>query len=817
MIGRCRRLNSAWYGSVFGDIRFAGRLLRRSPLFAVTAVLTLGLGIGATLAVFTLLYGVLFRHIAATQPSQLWEIARRPDAPVSYPLYEMIRDHTQVFSGVLLVGAGRFAASAQRNGEDLGDVQVSIVSAEYFDVLGVSVQMGRTLADRSSQTDAAVISHRFWIRSLGGTPSAIGQPLRVGRRAYVVTGVAPPGFSGVVAGQSIDVWVPIDTWVSRKDLNNPGAMMFRLIGRQRTGFQAGEVRSDLSRIARYWTEKWKVERHIQFEVTSAASGVTSSRSRFAKPLYVLMIVTGLLLIMTVTNVMSLTLARGSARQSEIGCRMCLGASRGRIVVQMLSESALLTSLGSAVAVCVAPIMSQYLVTFLSRTVGKVELPFRINGGPLIVGVCVLFGIAVVVGLTPALMLTRYSGSMSLRETVAAGRSSVIRRQKYLLFGQVVVSSVLLTGAVLFWRSYDTMRDADLGFHRGGVVTLHVNVLDGGPTGVQRVAAFEELRQSLQSLPDVQAAAFSSEALFSGNAWTEAVGGTGLAAPRTDREAVVLVISPAYFKTMGIQVIEGREFNTSDTETALPVAIINQAVARLHFGHADPIGRTLRIEHTVFPQPLRIVGLVQSAKYASVREAPTRIVYVPARQFPEPVGRAHVAVKTIMSGLPPDVLWRNAQRLSAHGATLRLAGSDTLDDVIDNTMIQDRLLSEVSAVYGIAAIILVCMGLYGLSLFQVAHLTADIGIRMALGARPADVARELVWDIMKVVSAGVVCGLVAAMVLGRIAESLLFNLRSTDPITLAIATVVMTTLGAMAVYLPAWRISMVEPLKLLRRE
>ncbi|MPY88281.1 MAG: FtsX-like permease family protein [Luteitalea sp.] len=800
------------------DVAYAFRLLARSPGFTLAAVLSLALGIGANTAIFSLVDAVLLRMLPVHEPQQLVEVGNRlGEGRLSYPMYEAIRDRNDVFSGVLTLPDGRFAASVYLGDIDAGDVHVSPVSGDYFAVLGVSPVIGRALTEADLvAANTTVIGYGLWRRAFGADPAVLGKGLRISDRTYTIVGVAPADFTGVATGHPVDLWVPI-TWTDRRSLESPATLMLRVMARRKPGVSEDEARANMELLARQWSAEWKFEPPMQVDVTSARGGLTQLRQGFSRPLLVLMSIVTLLLLMTAANVANLLLARASARQREIGVRLSLGASRSRLIRQLLTESVVLGGTGAALGLLLAPVVAAFLVRFLSSAVGTIDLSFSIDTRVLAFTLSTSIGVVLLFGLAPALAATR----LDLSPLFKGGSASVrgqgpTRPGRVLVVAQVAISGVLLVGAVLFTRSLQTLTNLDAGFRRDNVLLLHVNTAAEALTDVQRVRLYERVLDRLASVPGVRSAALSSESLFSGNAWSEAVNTPSFAPPPgADRQAVLLVISPGFFRTLGTSVLRGRDFNTHDHGRAPTVAIVNEAMARYYFGETEAVERAFRLEHDSFPQHLTVVGLVQDAKYRSLREAAPRIVYLPYLQVPGQLGSANIAVRTAANPeMMADLLWKEVRDESPY---LRLGGTTTQARLVEGTIAQDRMLAQLSGFFGLTAAVLVSMGLYGLTAYDVSRRTAEIGVRIALGAQPYDVVRLVLSHSMVLVASGVALGLAAALALARLVETLLFGVHSTDVITLALSASLLLGVGASAAYWPARRAAGLDPIASLRHE
>jgi predicted permease len=803
---------------VLEDLGYACRLLTKSPGFTVTAVLTLALGIGANTAIFSLVDRVLLRSLPVHEPGQLVEVCREGGRALSYATYEAIRDRNEVFSGILLTSAGRYSASLSAGEVNAGDVHFSPVTGGYFSVLGVSPVLGRSLSEEDlPASSAAVISYGLWQRAFAGDPGVLGRTMRMGRRDYTVVGVAPAGFAGVLTGQSIDVWVPI-TWFEQSYLRNNVAMMFRTIARRQPGASQEQVLANMNLVAGQLSAEWRFERPMQLEVADASGGLTLMRRQFSRPLWILMSVVALLLLITTVNVANLLLARAGARRREMAVRLSLGASRWRLVRQLLTESAVLGGAGGVFGLLLGPVAAASLVRFLSSAMGTIDLSLDLDPRMLAFTFATSLIVVALFGLAPAFAATRLDLTPMLKGSPSVGRGG--RRagpRKLLVVVQVALSCVLLAGAILFARSLRILTHVDAGFRPDHVLLLSVG-LDPATSvsDVQRIRIYERVLEQLTRVPGVQSAAFSSERLFGGGTWTEPVNAPGFRPLRgQDREAVLLVISPGFFETMGTTVLRGRAFEARDDERAARVAIVNEATARYYFGRTDAVGETFQLGDRSSAPQMRVVGVVQDAKYSSLKEAAPRMIYLPALQEPGPAGGPSLAIRT--AGDPErmaDVLWKEARKAAA---ALRWRGVTTQAQLVEGTIARDRMLAQLSGAFCVTAILLVCLGLYGLTAYEVSRRTAEIGVRLALGAQRSDVVRLFVTRSMMLVTSGVVAGVAGAAALARLVDSLLFGVRSSDAATLVTSAAMLLIVGAAAAYWPARRASLLNPIATLRAE
>jgi putative ABC transport system permease protein len=796
------------------DVRYAVRMLAKSPAFTATAVFSLALGIGANTAIFSLVDTVLLRMLPVREPQQLLEITRKGGGTLSYAMYEALRERDTVFSGALTLSTGRSSAGVRLDGAEINDVHFSPVSNSYFDVLGVTPVMGHAFDQQENASDVAVISYGFWQRSCGGDPQVIGKVLRFAGRTYTIAGIAPPGFTGIAVGQPIDIWIPI-TWIPRQTLQNPDAFILRIIARLKPGITEQQARTDVELAARQRSIEWKFERPLQVEIVSASSGLTQLRRRFSRPLLALTTIVGLLFLITVANIANMLLARAEVRQREIGIRLSLGASRARLIRQLLTENAVLALAGVVLGVIIAPHVVAFLIRFLSSAIGDLQLPFNLDRHILVFTGLTLVVAVFLFGLAPGLAATRLNLSpmfKSARPGPASGRRSMTTL-KTLVVAQVAISCVLLVATVLFARSLLMLMRVDLGFNQENVLLLHAEFA-GLPQ--RQPQPFAEILDRISLVPGVISTALSSENLFSGNTWTEAVSTAGFSrAEGKDREAVLLLISPGFFRTMGTPILQGRDFDAHDGASSPRIVIVNEAMARYYFGQTDVIGRNCRIDQSDFPQELTIIGVVRNTKYKNIREDSRRIVYLPYLQFLKPVSEANIAVRTVQNPLNMDELLR--KEAQAENPRIQFRGVTTQAQLVNGTIAQDRMLAELSGFFGFAAAALVCLGLYGITSYEAERRTAEIGVRIALGAKSRDVMRLVMGRSLILVAAGIAIGLGMALPLTRLIESLLYGVRSGDTVTPVAVVATLFVITALAAYWPAHRASTLDPTKLLKCE
>ena len=684
------------------DLRYSGRVFTKSPGFALTAVLSIALGTGANTAIFSLVDIVMLRTLPVHEPRQLVELGRRDGDTLSYPIYEIIRARSEAFSGVMLLSAGRYTASARLGAVDAGDVRLSPVSGDYFAVLGVAPSIGRVLAeDDLPASNTAVITDDLWQRAFARDPAILGQAMQLGDKPYTIVGVGPPGFTGVSMGQPVDVFVPI-TRLPAQSLKNSEAMMFRVIARLKPGVSRPQALANLELLS------LRVERRIRVERSADARQRLLGQRRAHAPAPALRRAPP-----RPDDRRRLAPAdgRGQCRQPAAGACLRASARDGRASVARRRTRPPDSSAADRkprpgecrrrVGTAAGAAAAAFLVRFLSSAVGTIELPSGVDARMLAFTIVVSIATVTLFGLAPALAATRvdllplFKGAPS-SSPGGRGRVTQSRTRRWLVIAQVSLSCILLMTAILFARSLHRLASLDAGFKPENVLLLSMSAR--GLAADESVRLYTRVLDRLARTPGVVSAALSSENLFSGNAWTEPIAVPGdEPRPGERRDAVLLVVSPGFFKTMGTPLQRGRDFDLRDDARAPRVAIVNESTARVTFGTSEVIGRTLQVGDRSSP-PLTIVGLVPDAKYRTLREPATPMVYLSAFQTPGPIGAANVAVRTM--GEPEGMteeLWKAAR---AESAALRLGGVTTQARLVSGSMAQDRMLAQLSGFFGL---------------------------------------------------------------------------------------------------------------------
>ena len=834
------RLNaSSAVGEIWRDLKYGTRLLRRDPGFAVVAILSLALGIGANTSMFQLLDAVRLRSLPVKDPAQLAEVrvqategrsgsftGRRP--ALTNPLWERIRAEQQGFSRIFAWGATSFETAP---GGESKRAQGLWVSGDFFGTLEITPVLGRlfTTADdvRGCGAPGAVISHAFWQRRYGGDNQVVGRSLRLDGQVFPIIGVAPPGFFGVDVGTGFDVALPICAEPlirgPRSQLDVRRAWWLAAIGRLKPGWSIERASEQLNAISpgifAATVEPTYIPRsakeYLQFRLGAfpAATGVSNLREDYETPLWLLLAIAGLVLLIACANLANLMLARATAREREIAVRLAIGASRGRIIRQLLAESLLLAACGSALGVLLSQALSTFLVSlFGDAVVIDLRADSHVLGftASLAVAACVLFG------LTPAVRATRTDPASviksSARGTTGSRESLGLRRA--LVVVQVALSLVLVVGALLFVRTLRNLMTVDPGFREDGVLVTTLDFRQTGIADSELGARRDDLLERVTRVPGVQSAASVFIPPISGGGWwNETILVDGVV---QHAEPNLNWISGGFFETMQTAVLAGRDFDDHDTLSAPPVAIVNESFAHVFFGSKRPLGRTFQIE-TGPGEPRRtyeVVGLVRDTKYDHVREPFGPIAFFPTRQDPTPGASDRILIRSSLS-LP--TLVASVKRAVAEANPNILITFETLASQVEKSLLRERLMATLSGFFGALASVLATIGLYGVMSYMVARRRNEIGIRMALGADRALIVRLMLREALALVGVGVLVGLVLTAAAARATASLLFGLQPGDPATLAAAVAVLCAVGVLASYLPARRASRLEPTVVLRED
>ncbi len=845
-------------GTVSNDIRFALRTLRKSPVFTAVAVLSLALGIGANTAIFTLLDQVLLRLLPVKEPQRLVLLTMRGfhygsnwgANAISYPMYRDFTQHNSVFSGMFCRFLDHMSMSMDGHTER---VQGELVSGTYFPVLGVGTAIGRTFTPDDDRVPGghpvAMLSYAYWQTRFAGDRSVLGKNIALNAHNYTIVGVAQPGFDGIELGEKTQVFVPLMMQPAVipdfKPLENRRQRWVNAFGRLKPGVTAERAQASLQPFFhgmlemevkeaafRNATPQVK-ERFLKNVIVTLPGGQGRPylRKQLSTPLWVLMAITGGVLLIACANVASLLVAKAASRQKEIAIRLALGAGRGRIVKQLLIESLILSAIGGILGLVIALASDRLLLAWLPPDAASLQVAALPDMRILLFTIAVSALTGVIFGLAPALQSTKTDVAPTLKDQVGgivgAGGAQV-RLRKGLVAAQVTLSLLLLVGAGLFIRSLRNLRDMGPGFVPENLVGFDIDPTLNGYNTPRALAFYRRLTDEVGAIPGVRSVGLASMRILEDNEWDNWVtveGYTGTK-PTDTPDPFMNSISPGYLATLGVPILAGRDFTLQDTGTvqhgekkddiAPRVVLVNEKFAKRFFKTAgNAIGR--HVGFGIDPgtkMDMEIVGVYKDIKYTNLRdEIPIQmcVPYLAANR----AGGMTVYARTTMD---PDQFFHAVRRKVADlDSGLPLYAMRTMDLQIADSLLIERLIASLSTVFGILATLLAVIGLYGVMAFTVARRTREIGIRMALGAFQKDVIWMVMREVLMLVAIGVVVGLAAAAGLTRFVQTQLYGLTAHDPFTLAIAALGLTAVACAAGYIPAMRASRVDAMQALRYE
>jgi len=822
-----------WFDELRQDLRYSGRQILRAPGFSAAVIVSLALGIGANTAIFSLMDAVLFRTLPIADPTSVYYLAHRSATDSSsssnYPLLERYRS-TDVFSGVTAYSGETFTVSTADGRER---VNGQFVSGNYHDVLGVPMVLGRGFTNESDrpagQPPVAVISHAYWERRFARRQDVIGQTLTIGGRAVTIVGVTVPDFHGLDSGYRTDITLPISVNV----LDEPGFLGDRegwtslsIIGRLAPGVTEGRALAAVDAIfRRFWWEPenaWARDPRSPSEfglLMPAGKGSSWLRQRYATPLRTLMGMVGIVLLIACANVANLLLARASARSREVAVRLSIGAGRTRLVRQFLTESLLLAGVGGALGLAVAVASSGAILSLFDTGQSPIRLDVELNGRVLAFTIAIAILTGVAFGLVPAFRATRVDLTQALKEGGNVRRRGRLAVGKTLVVAQIALCVLVIAASGLLVRSLRNLRTFDAGFQRDNILLF--NLSTGGPsfTPESRAALYEQLDQRLRRLPGVAAVSFSSRSPIDNSAETRGIVVPGFQAP--GRHGVsAYVVTPDFFQLFGMRLLRGRGFEAMPRAGAPNVALVNEAMARFYFGSSDPIGRTLRFGTE--QEFSTIIGVVEDSRHEVLREAAPATVYTPFWQPAKGLdgtsdvrGRVTVEIRATSSIEALEASVRNEVRALSKDATVWYIR--TMQQQLDAALIRERLLAKLSSGFGLLALLLAFIGLYGVMSYRVARRVREIGIRVALGATRGMVLGHVLRETFGVAVAGLVIGLAAALGTTKVVSAFLFQLSPRDPAMFALVAALLLVTALVAGYLPARRAAGVEPMQALRSE
>jgi putative ABC transport system permease protein len=824
------------------DLRHALRLLRLSPGFTLVAVLTLALGIGANTAIFQLIDSIRLRAIPVKNPEQLGTV-RIADrhwgsgqfsgqySQLSFPMWEQIRKRQEGFSEIAAWTGQEFNLA---NGGEVRNAKGLRVSGDFFHVLGVQPILGRLIGPEDDQpgcgTSAANISYAFWQRNFAGDPSVIGRRLTLDGNSFQVLGVTPPGFQGISVGDTFDVAIPVCVEPILSPRNNRltlrHAWWLASIGRLKPGWTIQRANAQMNAVTPailqetippvYDSEATKKYLEYKLGAFSASTGFSGLREDSETPLWLLLGISGLVLLIACANLANLMLARAGARERQITIRRALGATRWRMIRELLSESLLLALAGSVCGLFLAFVVSRTLVAFISTQQNQISLDLGMDWRLLAFTTALAVLTTVSFGLAPAVRATRAEPATLLQ---SGSRGSTGGRERFslrrvLVVSQVALSVVLLMGALLFVRSLRNLTSLNVGFQQTGILITTVD-FERLHLPEERYTEYKhDLVKRVQAMPGVQSAAHAMLVPFGGSTWNDNVLNEG--SDVDAGSAWMNYLGPGYFQTVGTALLAGRDFDDRDTATSVKVAIVNQAFVQKILKGAEPLGKRFRIhEPPGKPRPLyEIVGLTKDNKFQDMHEEFLPFMYFPSTQQEKPGPNDQILIR---SSLPLATLMASMKQTIAD-----VNPAIDLDFIIFKTrihdsLLQDELMATLSGFFGFLAALLAAIGLYGVISYMVVQRTKEIGIRMAIGAERVDVLKLILREAGLLTVTGLVIGAGLALGAAQAAKSLLYGLKPRDPLTLVAAVVVLSAVAAFASFWPAYRASKLDPLIALRYE
>lgn len=827
------------------DVRFALRTLRKSPSFTTVAMLTLALGIGANTAIFTLIYAVMLKPLPVSNPGQLYRLGDTSQCCVmtgtqnggsfvlfSYQLYKELRDHTPEFTELAAFQSFLSNLSVRRGNSAAEPYKGEFVSGNYFTMFGVGASAGRLLAPRDDSRSAplvAVINYHTWRQNFGLDPNVVGSTFDINGVPYTIAGVTPPGFYGdTLRSDPPDFWLPLAARTEWPGVQDVKMEWLYLLGRLRPGVRADRVQAKLTTELQQWLnghpevipERDREDipkQHIR--LTPGGLGVEQMQTNYAMGLRLLVTLSGLLLLIACANIANLLLARGSANRSQTAVRLALGASRGRLIRQMMTESILLACVGGVAGLYVAYVGTHAILLLAFRGAHYIPIDARPSIPVLGFALVLSFATGVVFGVAPAWMTSHSDPIDALR---GAGRStgdpaSAVQRPLAIL--QVAFSIVLLIGAGLVTQSLRNLENQHFGFVTDGRLIVNINPELAGYTPDKLQGLYDRLEEAMPKIPALLSASLSGYSPLAGNNWNERVYIEGKTpdyrwtAPSWDR------VGPHYFETIGTRLLRGRTIDQRDTPSAPRVAVINETFARRFFPNEDPIGRHFGMWDQSHSGDYEIVGIVEDAKYQDTRGPAYATFFLPLLQTPSgtPLAGWVNAIELHLVGRPENFQMAVRKTIADVDPNLTILSIVSFDEQVARNFNQERLIARLTELFGVLALTLACVGLYGVIAYAVVRRTNEIGIRMALGANRRNVLGLVLRAAVIQLSMGLAIGIPAALVGGRLLARQLYGVKSYDPMILGAVSAILASCALLATSIPARRATKVDPLVALRYE
>jgi predicted permease len=830
-----------WIEDASRDARLALRGMVRAPGFTVAVVLTLGVGIGATTAVWSITDALLRRSLPVERPDELYALLRTgiddDHYRLSYPRFRRFQQEIAEIAPMAAVSAvSRVYAGIDAQPEA---VQLQLVSGEYFRMLGVPASLGRVFADGDASAAGAnpiaVLSHGFWSRRFGGDSSVIGRTITLNRSAFTIVGVAAPGFQGLTIGQTLDLWAPVtmqhevghrtdassdnadseQPWVPQEGVSwltalvrVPPELRTQVATRLGTRFRS-ELPDELADRDSASRAHRLNERLV---LEARPRGFSPLRDSFGEPLRILMGAVGLLLLIACANIAGLLMARGAVRRQEVALRVSLGARPSRLVRQLLAESLLLAALGGALGIVMAQWGSMAIVRRVFSGASIVPLDVSLNAGVLGFAAVTTLATGLLFGIAPALQASRgatYYGTRGVRAT-AAGQGHRVPLGRILVASQIALSLLLVTSAGLVLRSLVNIMGIDAGYEDSSVITARLDLRSGGYPVEQLPSLYERLQREVAAVPGVRSVSLSAYGVLTGFQRISGFTVPGRTLAPGTNSAQENFVSPEFFSTVGMRLLRGREFTALDRDGAPRVAIVSESMARRFFGSTDVVGARFGFGT---PPEFEIVGVVADARVNNVRQVPRLVFYPLAQGSREYIYSLEARVTSTPAGIANAI--RSA--IGRVDAGIPVGAVRSLRDTLDSQLWRERLVVRLAGAFGLIALLIAAIGLYGVVAYSASRRTNEMGVRLALGASPTGVRRLVLGDSLVTVLLGIGLGVALSIPALRLTRALLFGVSPHDPASLAVAAILLLITGLLAAAVPAWRASRIDPIAAIRAE
>jgi macrolide transport system ATP-binding/permease protein len=849
-------------GQLMQDVQYALRQLRKSPGFTLTAVITLALGIGANTAIFTLVQGILLRSLPVADPAQLYRIGDRDDCCVdggfqnadgdfaifSYDLYLRLREAAPEFEQLAAVQAGQNTYYVRRGETEPRNLRIEYITGNYFSTLGVGAYLGRELTasdDVPGAAPAVVLSYASWQSDFGGDSTVVGSTVFIQTHPFTIVGITPPGFFGDrVTDDPPAVWIPLNNEPiiegSNTILHHPDTNWLYPIGRLRSGTNPESLNAKLSATLRQFlnTRPQYIEFGAQSEIPKqhvvlapAGGGIQNLQQETGQGLKMLMILSTVVLLIACANIANLLLARGTARRGDVAIRMALGAARTRLIRQMLTESIVLACIGGLAGLAVA-YAGSHLILALAFPDAR-NIPIQASPSLQVLGFAFLVSLitGVLFGLAPAWLSSHSQPADVLRGANRATRDRSSLPQRLLVILQAALSIVLLAGAILMTRSLSNLQQQNFGIQTENRYVFHFDPAGAGYTVDRLPGLYRQIEDRFSSMPGVATASLALYSPLEGNNWGEGVWVQGHPAPKPNDESWATWdrVSPQFLDAIGVKMLRGRGITTQDTAATQPVAIVNESFVKRFFGkNEDPIGKHFGVDGAQYAGAFEIVGVFADFKMNDPRAPAHRVFLRPVTQqyknFKEESGITGETRSMFMGSVilrfkgPQDNVEQSVRRIFASiDPNLTITNFRPYDVQVAGNFNQDRLIARLTTLFGALALILACIGLYGVTAYFVARRSSEIGIRMALGATRSSVVSMVLRGVLVQIGFGLALGIPSALLAGHLMSSQLYGVGAYDPFALIAAIAILALCAAFAGFIPARRAASIEPMQALRTE